>query len=343
MNENEFYRVKLFSKNQEYLNLCLPIIALFAIGIQLIMGGNFTPTAGTWGHFLPAIVGGGHVCFTFLYLNATIEGRNLTNGIFFKSRLRFVFAITVLLFIVSYFSFIHFFNENNMATNLAKGLLLFLWAQHALGQMRGLSFLYNQKMRVINSFSISNLMRIDKVERIEKCLHYGMLLSWIFQAFSFEYLSEKNSTQILSALFIFPILILVNSFLYPMAIKSNKSIYLVRLFLFPLAIICPFAGLAIYLIHGAEYELILFKMLNGSKAKIPVYSLVIILVFLFIYYPIINYARYLKPYFPHDMLIGLSIFTLSINYFHYYVDMIIFRFRDPIVRESFQQVLLKKV
>lgn len=323
----------LFSPFFERFNLIVPLVALLALGLNSIFGIHSAPASGTWPFLLAAVIGSGHTILTFLFLSAWPKGRDLAGYIIRRSRAGVIFAGLIFFMIVFYFSSSSETLDNSAVIRALSVILLVLFAQHALGQIRGLSLLYNRKLLVRADELKIDREEFSRIEAWERRLFGSLIFIIVCQALDdhFYFGRWDDIFIVLSILNITAILLL--SFLLPGSRHSNKSIFLMRLLLFPFAGIYPEAYFALFFVHGLEYELTIFKILGKETSSAPKVLLSLNLLILFIAFPFFHHALTFVPDAGQSWLLALPAFAKVVDYFHYYVDSVIFRFSDRGIKE----------
>ena len=201
-------------------------------------------------------------------------------------------------------------------------------ARHDVGQVFGLSILYNRKA----SEDRASLERLEKWERL---FFRGFIFLMIVQRLFFPPLRMVNREVALWLML--PLMLLIVCILWvaarsPARIRRNKMAFLSRLFIYPLATLSPVINSIRGALHGTEYLLLTTQMTGrskGSKIATSAYLMVAIaLAFTVAHFFLVNSRTAL---FPSIRPIALSIYVTCL-YMHYYVDSFLYRARSPIVR-----------
>lgn len=330
----------LFSPVLERFNLAVPFLAFLALGLHAIFGVSTAPRSDTWPYLIAAIVGSGHTVLTFLFLSFWPQGRDLARVVFRRSKVKLVITTVILAGILFYFVATAFFPGESKVYDALAVIFLALFAQHALGQMRGLSLLYNHHIRSGAKFSEPEKARFSKIEAWERRLFFLLTLVWIAEVFEQTYF-DGIWTAVLNPIMLGIVLtIVVLALILPGSSLTNKPIFLLRLFLFPFATTLPEAAFALFFIHGLEYELTLFKILNFGEKKIATGLWVFSLGFLFIGFPLFHHAAMFFSHLNPSLILSLAVIGKSVDYFHYYIDALIFKFKDPEIRARLLPALI---
>lgn len=119
--------------------------------------------------------------------------------------------------------------------------------------------------------------------------------------------------------------------------KNTRSLFLLRLFLFPLGAYSFFALAASSAAHGLEYLAVFWKVSDAHPAdqrkkirKYGIISMLFILPFLMPIYLVFWFNSIFKPHFFLEFLSALGI---ALVYTHYIVDGALYRMKNPITRK----------
>lgn len=219
-------------------------------------------------------------------------------------------------------------------------LLVYLRSIHVTAQFRGLSSLYNQRAKANLVFSPMELKKFQRHERIEKALFQTLQLCAVIISFSLVIPYQVDRWFLYLGLTVASG-ILINGLLFPKASLSNKSIFQLRVFFVPLLLtgFLPFYWI-LAVVHGTEYMLLSFGMLKRSQApfaKSLPRVLGIYTVFLAVaavgFMPV-HFQQISWMIFDAHFITGLLWVQFVIEFGHYFIDALIFRFRDPSVVRS---------
>lgn len=320
-------RITLFDDpRKEWVNLIAPILIIPLILISVLMQIKIQePQKNSIIYFLASIIGDGHILFTYFFLLKSENGASVFKNVFFKKKIRFFILLVFSIGLFTYFLF-NFFKDSSIIS--IEYVLLLVWGQHAIGQIKGMSLLYNKKI-----FSIEpvNQLLYRRNEFIEKVLFSIMQITWLFYL-SFVFMKIEYIKYLLIILWLVSALIVLNSMRLQQGRSYNKIIFLLRIFLFPLTAHFPISGFFIFFIHGLEYELYLQSYIKKNIFNISyLYFLVAFFVF-----PAFHYLSKIQ-FEPniHVFFVAYA-FIKALDYVHYYLDAVIFRFRDPLVRAAYE-------
>jgi hypothetical protein len=329
-------RIALFHSKEEFAGLILPAVASVLLGVWYIFGNSEAPRPGSLIYFLPAVLGNGHSCFTFLLLASLPEGRRITRSVLLQGWGKVALVSGFAAALLAYFVFLK--DSDSDAVKVVQAMLVLLFSQHALGQMRGLSLLYNRRLKDTIALSEAETVRFNKLERLERKLHFGLLIAWLLVAGAQGHWPRVALYILTALLFLLVCAILAVSLLYPYARRSNKTFFLLRLFIFPLAAVVPAAGLIAFVVHGFEYNQFVLGIYRGSKTKLRPFAWAGTFTVLLVVFPLMHF---LPDYFNqpgHPLLATFAVAANAVDYLHYYIDSVIFRFNDPRVRQAFASV-----
>lgn len=293
--------------------------------------------------------------FNYLHTLLTILGIILVPELraWFKSQFqprRFVFFGSIIA-VIGYVSWwgVRSFNKNEASGVLLAGIFTLLISIHNLGQTKGLSLMYNRYLRPL--LSDAEKVQQTKVERSERWI-FNILISLLFLlALGTSYKVLKTSvpqSSILYLQFLFVGLagaLILNSLRYPQLFKTNKFFYLQVIWLFALIPVVPAALVLQMGVHGVEYVLLGDVVVRRSKLRLTKKLIVFAGAFLLCFAVIKGLDSRLFSqsrgaidswYLPAIIIVGVFI-----EYFHYYVDGIMFRFKDQAVRSNIAPLFSK--
>lgn len=215
---------------------------------------------------------------------------------------------------------------------------LVLEGYHNLGQMYGFSRIYDQ--RTVELFGSSRKPIFLRFQR----LAFTALLTLTLLGLSLSRLPLHLNPDLklllartlftLSVALVFLILVLAR--FEPHGSRSNKPLYLVRLFVFAfLAYGDPFIINLYFFVHSTEYTLLIFSMIRNSQqdwsgktwilaSSIPLFFVTVALTrFEVLGRPL---ARLMPNYLP--LLMVLSAISFSLTFCHFFLDRLMFRMQD---------------
>ncbi len=334
-------RVSIFGPSNESISLALPLFFLAMLGIESTLGYSWTPEPKTVYFLFPAIFGSGHTIFTYILLLVLPEGREVFRGVLKRSWWQMFLGLGFLISLIIFYSLSAIKQaDSDFYLRTAKFALLYIFGQHALGQIRGLSMLYNRAAEQRFGFSFAQRKWAATLERWERRIHYAILAFYLLILFS-EFIPDGRIVSVcLIFLLALPTAAVVLSMFYPYADQSNKTFFLLRLYLFAFGGLLPTAFFALFIMHGLEYEQLLFKMIGSSIRKLTAIKYFAICAILFGVSPFAHLAYIFNESLPRSLLIGCAIFSSVTDQFHYYVDALIFRFVDPEIRNNFGSLVM---
>ena len=229
--------------------------------------------------------------------------------------------------------------------DLGSTLLFSARVHHTYSQTQGLSLSYNALVKS-NNLPISQLTKLIAFEKIERKLFTMLIFTKIVSDVVYIFGSDffiKPNIQIFYAfrflIFAQILVILYLSIAHSELRKTNKPIYLLRLFLDPLIGSGYIADIASRAVHGMEYFFLTKKM---STAQTERNNTIRIWVFIAIICPL--YVVFLKfmlgneAFLFHrdkgaenlDFILILTLSVLSgIAFLHFWLDRVYFRMRNP--------------
>lgn len=356
-------RVSIFIPSYEAWNLFLPLFVIPLVFYFIVPSSGHDLQRRMFGYFVAGAIflNWSHTAFT---IGAFLELKGFRNFIQSKSNLKFRFFKTRTFFLYFLFLIFSFFcylmNSNNQSfLKVFNTKNLMFWINiygiyHVSRQFAGLSLLYNRNFEKQNRMSPRELTRFFKQEKIERFLFKIWIWSQVIYTFILWFHSEKIpwlDTLFLYTLRSTTILILLNSILMPQASRSNKSLYLLRLGLCAFVPSSLFSVLYFMSIHGIEYYFIARTFFDKEPRVKTIFgigrisfalSLTHLLMWLNAQHPMGNYL-YRWYNLPRESipfpLVIIGTFAAATHLIHFYLDGIIFRFRDSAVREHISPLL----
>jgi hypothetical protein len=216
---------------------------------------------------------------------------------------------------------------------------------HGLMQVQGLTFAYNQRANQSSSIEEKeqeNVNRLVKRERryftvfLFTCLALNLTAS--HQELGLPLRDNLATWLVRGEIFLslgVAVLIVFNSFFFPKARKSFKSLYLLRLFLFPLFSFSDLAAASTAGVHGVEYFFVYRKIKNRSKMKNSARKRMNWLsIFAGLTLVAMAFPQMIIPEKEQGLWVSIlfSVATAT-AYAHYYLDRVMFRMRNSEVRE----------
>lgn len=342
-------RVYLFKPRYERVYLSLVIFSLLFCIANLTTGFGSESLKANWLKFFVYFI-----CFNFLHVILTFVGllflpemRSWLRHQFSPSRFFFFGSVIT---IICYIAVVRVPNIDSTALRgeLVIGIYSLLVSLHNISQTKGLSLLLNRLVR--SGLSKDQIKQSEKVESFERITFNGMLAS----SLSFALLIAIRPTAITSEIAILvsvftgflAIAIIANSFRYPEAFRSNKVYFLLGTLIYAFIPIMPLALLMNRALHGCEYVFLADRMASNSKVKWNRYSIALAVAIIVLAAIMRAFDTRFVPESFHLMPIQwigpLISLTVALEYMHYYLDGIIFRFSDPAVRANIGPLIFPK-
>ncbi len=328
-------RISLFTKKQELLSLSVPIVFYLVFLVELCVGSWHTIGNDSLLYLFLAIFGTSHTLFTYFVVGYTFEGRSLIFDLFRRSWKMLPVCLLLIAFLIGYFVCVEtHFDTESWPMQTAKIFVIFLFGQHGLGQVRGMSILYNRMAEQQRSYSQKQRMEAYRLEKIERYMHLALVITFLFQIYSKEFLKFNMTLVIGSIMMALVTIILFIASRYPYASSSNKTLFLTRLFMLPLIIMIPESFAGMFIVHGLEYQQLTAKMFNNSRTKlIGLYGILMFAIFV-ILFPVLRNSHLQQLYFPLPVALSIAVLSQVIDHFHYFSDAFIFRFSLEPVRRN---------
>lgn len=230
--------------------------------------------------------------------------------------------------------------------------LLYLRATHILWQIRGLAAMYNHNALMAQIWSADELTRVRRHWDIERKLFGGLALTLVLTLLLalqprmpiLPGFIGKNIDYLWTLRVAFALGIIINAHLTPRSELSNKTLFLFRTIYvaFGFSLINAYACRSL---HGVEYLGLYQKMRTRSAWKpsawmayaIPAVSFTIAALLHLSY----NFRWWLEPMLGNIALVFAAIYFLF-EYGHFFVDAIIFRFRNPDIRKTIAPLVMEE-
>ena len=249
-----------------------------------------------------------------------------------------VYLAFLLMSCVVFFYSSYNFSQISFAVAITVGVYLFR-INHSASQSVGVSLLNYSKW---NHTGIENNMLKQKCMFLERSFFYIIMGFQIFTFLNIIFFKfDIRYTLILSSLvsiLIFNLSIFLLTNQVDSEFARSRFIYNCRYFLYPLSVLSHVSFAGISVIHGTEYLLVNKKVNNQgfsfslSKQNITLLCFMVLLAIssiITIYY-FHNQQQIPNGYF-WIFFIGY-VFFQSVSFFHFYVDGLIFKFKDKVVQ-----------
>lgn len=287
-----------------------------------------------------------HVGFTFMILSALPLAQAWRQ----ENQSSFFFIAPSLSLFILFFVFSWFFSKEDDAIGLILALMYrFFGFYHLIKQSLGISLLYDRNFEKQEKRSNDS--------SFEKIVFSGLIAVTFFRCFT-EFSNEyswwsENANSILIHLLTFSLLSLVlllfaNKLIRHSETRLIKWIFLCRLFLLPLSMVSFLGLIGLVATHGVEYAFIIRKMSLSSGIELSSYLQGFSLVALFtvVTLSLVSTHSGLLSFWVVDGFKGSFLHKLawvtfsSITFIHYYIDGILFRFKNSWVRENIGPLLI---
>ena len=347
--------LKLFEKTDERLNLFLPLV-LFPLVVAAITfqwgasSGEKLLVNTIASIFLISTL---HLGFTFANLIAFPEFQKMihikTKGRPFLWWLKWAFIYAGLVFVglIPYqLITISPLVDYNFMAKFYFGIYLFSSRAHTLMQTQGLLKVYNFKIKNrVDSKILTN--QFDKTEAREMLAIFLLVLLCGAQAFVLSF--YPNSLGLGYKMTMLALGILIVGFIFFNTLKqkgvehSSKRSYLLRLLYYPVTPAIGYATIATEIIHGIEYLFVTKEMHSNSSIKnnklwismlILFCSAISLVWFLSSHQPLIKYLYRNDLGQIPKVWVVFSVLNVSNALMHFYLDAVIFRFREPEISEN---------
>ena len=325
----------------EKINLYLPFLFI-AVSLYYLLLGHRQTVDETWAWNIVAayiFFNASHVGLTFIILLFIPEGQSLVKKSLLQKKPIVVLSIFVLVYLFS-ISLL----KKQMAFSSPILLLIFfipvlLLNWHTLKQSFGMLMLYNSKFSRASSAPTFNELKIERI--------LFQSLTGLYVIYQFDRIIYKENLLINRHIWL--CLIFLASFatiyfVFKISFLKNKKIYILRLLLYPLGMVSPVAAAGIRATHGLEYTFLTTRMISNStcKNKIKLYIccgsfLLFLTCITMVYSKTLKFATFFDHLLPDssDDFKGLMLTLLfTIEYFHYYLDGLIFKFSTSLVKEE---------
>jgi len=174
---------------------------------------------------------------------------------------------------------------------------------------------------------------------VEIWLFRALVLGFIFCTFSLRFTWIPFLSIAYFFLSVSPILIILSSMLHPHWRRSNRTLFLLRLMLFPLSFIFPLAGFAAVFVHGLEYEQFMYTVSKRAQEAPSRLVVGFIAIMLLVALPLIH-LPHLVPQLSASWIFVFAALALTVDHLHYYMDSVMFRFSDAVIHRNLAPVAM---
>jgi hypothetical protein len=139
-------------------------------------------------------------------------------------------------------------------------------------------------------------------------------------------------------------MIFLNAFAYPKIERTGKRFFLTSTIFSALGIHSPMAVVLMRGLHGLEYTFLshrMFKRSTVGKLSVLTIAIVVIIVaiHLFICWITPRNALTNVPKFPEGLLQAAYVIAFVLEFGHYYLDSLLYKFQDADARENIAPLL----
>lgn len=361
-------RISIFAHPYESLNLLLPLLFIGPV-LYFVSSAEFESLNAKrmFGYFLSGAIFLNWV-HTTLTLGAFIELQSFRSLVREKSRAtEFYFPAKLVMVYFGFlaFSLCFYFPLGKyysfipeIGTDRLMNYLNIYGIYHVGRQTQGLSLLYNRRLEASGKLAVWEWIRLGRADRIERALFWIWIGLQVASAtiggvipigniYWFDLLFRAKT--VLAGL-----LVLNAIFLVPKVGLSNKLLYLCRLLVLSIPTNPLFSVLFLMSIHGVEYYFITRTFFDHEKVKCRFMGIGRItcvlaglhtLMWLSSKHPMGNY--FYRWFFENEQKNPVFIFVIgamaaTTHLFHFYLDGVLFRFKDPAVRKWIGPLLAVK-
>ena len=353
--------VKLFEKTDERYNLVLPFL-LF----PLMFLGQFYNWAGTpEGRLLVNLtaaiflISTLHLGFTLANMIAFPEFqkiiRHKANGEPYKLWLKWLAMYLGLIFIgLIPYNFISTSISETDAPLLQIyfGFYLAACRLHTLMQTKGLLSIYNFKINTLINAGKGSL-DFEKINSREVWTIYLLILLCVIQSFLYAFTPRQPGFSISEICFISAGVLLVAFAFFNIRNqagieRSSKRIYMLRLLYYPITPAMSFALITTEVIHGFEYYFVTKQMRANSKMnsnRLWIIMLVLFCGYISLVWFASGHQAFIKYIYRNDLknipsvFFLFSVINIANALMHFYLDSVIFRFREPEINQTIGPML----
>ncbi len=358
--------VRLFNKVDEKWNLLLPFLLLPFLIASVVFDWGKTPgeilvMATVAAIFLISTL---HLGFTWANLLSLPEFKSIMErkrpGAWINNWMKVgvvYFSVLLVGLFVNQFIRIPYKLDHVLMINIYSGLYLLMSRYHTIMQLRGLAQLYSYKIKEEVGLNNEELRRLESAQKRENLgfhlLFYACGLQAFYQAFlNRNVISTEHKIGYLILALVIVLAIFINTSQMPKIQTSSKRLFLVRTFYYILVPINYMATIISEVIHGMEYLFVTKEMRANSKTKknnMLLYSTLFFCGFVSVVWILSGHQPLMKYIYQGsiDQIPRASFIISSVNIAnaitHYYLDGIIFQFRDPMIRSDIGPLLGAKV
>lgn len=340
-NSHSSDRVYIFKPQYERLYLGLVAFSLIFCAANFVTGFGKESLGTEWMRFFVYFLCFNylHVILTFVGLAALPEMRKWLRHQLSLPRFFFFGSVVA---IVLYIGAVRFVNidKATVSGELLIGIYALLVSMHNISQTKGLSLLYNRLVKP--SLTAEEAQKAKRIETFER-IGFNAMLVFNFAYILIRWLRPEYWKSDVFASFAFgiglmAIVVISNSIRYPKAFRSNKVYFLSSTLIYAFIPVLPLASLMNRALHGCEYIFLADRMVDNSKVKWSRATLALTIVPLFLFAILYSFDWRFIPQvaqlIPRNWITPIISVVIWFEYLHYYLDGVMFRFSDPVVRAN---------
>lgn len=347
--------IRLFPQNEERLFLAFPL--LFIPGVLYVA---FSGNLSFWGehservlHFICSVLflNTVHVVFTFKMLLFFPEFNQFRQRNDARQRIGLWTELMVVVIFLIFF-FLWGMNWLNASVWGPLGFVVYFFINfhHVFRQVEGLAVAYDQRLSLARP---EIRLKLSKARSQEKW-GYGILIFLVALSALSEVLLNPGQSVVASKI-IFLVAAAVALLIYCQALRihslreSNKGLYLLRLFFFPLGIIDAGCAIVILAFHGVEYLFVYRKLCRQStfirtgSSRIFFWLTIPLVIVLLLPRPDAGISWILDESVreSYPMLKLMSAISASVAFLHFYLDRRLYDMKNVDVRETIGPLLTR--
>lgn len=231
-------------------------------------------------------------------------------------------------------------NPDDLSDLFLLSIFSLLISIHNLGQTKGLSLMYNRS--IYPRLTDAEKAQQRKVENTERRLFNVLLLFQGGVAVQTVFFKDLLSPDMIIFFFeifgLVTLALVLNAVRYPGVLRTNKLIFLQGVWFFALRALAPVIMIFQMALHGLEYVFLGDVALQRTRVKMGFkwialgISLLILGTVLKAFDPRVFDSNW--KYVNHSFLRVMAAISILFEFLHYYIDSILFKFNDPVVREN---------
>lgn len=346
----------LFSKPLEIIYQVVPLLFFPIALFEIFARPNWGTTEIMWTRFVANtfLLNSLHVVLTFALILGSTALRHWVRENYKLSVRQWIFRVLGLLtfFLVLFWAAgAHFVVQSQWRQPFCFLLLLagvIVPYFHSIWQIRGISTLYDEgKTSYLERYLINALFAVFVFSQI---VHLLMdfpsalnIISPFIQKLQTLPLEIMRMTGVITGLLIASVIV-AHSFARKGLHMKSRTLFLMRLFLFPMGAYSFVALAGTSAAHGLEYLAVFWKVSGAQpkdeKNKIRKYGILSMILLIPFMMPI--YGVFWSIFTKNNFLEFISALGIAIVYTHYIVDGALYRMKDPATRKIVGPMLVEK-